>query len=481
MPGKKTKFIDKKKAITFQVVHRSQKDPLQADDESSQHVLRPLEEEKRKEDQRSFGVYYDDEYNYMQHLKDPKAENELVQISQPAKKDEKEPKIKLPASVFASDTEEKTGMLNKAAPISGPQLDLDPDVVAAMDDDFNFDDPDNELDDDFVVKASGPLTDAAPKFRRLAKIEDLQDELRIGDSSDDYPSDGADADDSDQDDDKTFSEIETKSHFTNYSMTSSVMRRNEGLTLLDDRFEKLYEEYEDDEIGALDHEELAGRIQPDSDILNAVLGEFEKHQKQSKVTDITEDMPGRRQSAETRDNISINENDEDRKGLPSLKSDIIDIDYGDDYSTSSSEDELVSMVTEEPKEEWDCETILSTYSNIYNRPTVIEEPCKGKAKEIKLSEKTGIPKDVLPKSGPTKKQIEREELESERIVPKGAPPRVKGESPEERRSRKHQVKEQRRERRIEKKANQEAFKEEEKRQEKVMISLNQNLQGIKLS
>lgn len=40
-----------------------------------------------------------------------------------------------------------------------------------------------------------------------------------------------------------FMDEETRSRFTNYSITSSVMRRNEQLTLLDDRFEKvsLYE------------------------------------------------------------------------------------------------------------------------------------------------------------------------------------------------------------------------------------------------
>lgn len=36
-----------------------------------------------------------------------------------------------------------------------------------------------------------------------------------------------------------FMDEETKSRFTEYSMTSSVMRRNEQLTLLDDRFEKV--------------------------------------------------------------------------------------------------------------------------------------------------------------------------------------------------------------------------------------------------
>lgn len=31
---------------------------------------------------------------------------------------------------------------------------MDPDIVAALDEDFDFDDPDNLLDDDFVIKAN---------------------------------------------------------------------------------------------------------------------------------------------------------------------------------------------------------------------------------------------------------------------------------------------------------------------------------------
>lgn len=38
---------------------------------------------------------------------------------------------------------------------------------------------------------------------------------------------------------KMFMDEETKSRFTNYSMSSSVIKRNDGLTLLDDRFEKV--------------------------------------------------------------------------------------------------------------------------------------------------------------------------------------------------------------------------------------------------
>lgn len=62
--------------------------------------------------------------------------------------------MQLPSSVFASDFEESVGLLNKAAPISGPRLDLDPDIVAAMDEDFDYNNPDNQLEDDFIALAN---------------------------------------------------------------------------------------------------------------------------------------------------------------------------------------------------------------------------------------------------------------------------------------------------------------------------------------
>lgn len=40
--GKKKRFIDKKNAVSFRLVHRSQRDPLQADEDSSKHVLLPV-------------------------------------------------------------------------------------------------------------------------------------------------------------------------------------------------------------------------------------------------------------------------------------------------------------------------------------------------------------------------------------------------------------------------------------------------------
>lgn len=58
------------------------------------------------------------------------------------------------------------------------------------------------------------------------------DLIRSGDEDDEYfPSDEADEFDSDGGS-SYFEEEETKSRFTNYSLTSSVIRRNEGKDLL---------------------------------------------------------------------------------------------------------------------------------------------------------------------------------------------------------------------------------------------------------
>lgn len=116
------------------------------------------DDSKRKEEQRKYGIYFDDDYDYLQHLKDVNtltAEWERVD-STTSKINElhNAPKINLPSSVFASNVEEKVGLLNKAAPISGLQLDLDPDIVAAMDDDFDYDNPENQLEDNFMELAN---------------------------------------------------------------------------------------------------------------------------------------------------------------------------------------------------------------------------------------------------------------------------------------------------------------------------------------
>ncbi|XP_064216681.1 protein LTV1 homolog isoform X3 [Aotus nancymaae] len=368
MPHRKKKpFIEKKKAVSFHLVHRSQRDPLAADETAPQRVLLPTQKisnEERQAEQRKYGVFFDDDYDYLQHLKEPSGPSELIPSSTFSAHNRREEKeetlvipstgIKLPSSVFASEFEEDVGLLNKAAPVSGPRLDFDPDIVAALDDDFDFDDPDNLLEDDFILQANKPTGEEEGMDIQKSVNEDGSEwedvDDKKGDSDDDYDSAGPL---SDEDDvsvpgkthgaiaDHLFWNEETKSRFTEYSMTSSVMRRNEQLTLHDERFEKFYEQYDDDEIGALDNAELEGSIQVDSNRLQEVLNDYYKEKAENCIKLNT------LEPLEDQD-LPVNELDE------------------------SDEEEMITVVLEEAKEKWDCESICSTYSNLYNHPQLIK-------------------------------------------------------------------------------------------------------------
>lgn len=272
-------------------------------------------------------------------------------------------KFNLPSSVFASEVEEEVGMLNKAAPVSGPQLHLDSDLVAAMDEDFDYDDPDNMLEDNFIELAQG-----------VAPSEEMNEE-----DEDNY----IDSDfDGTEDEEHTFEKEETKSRFTNYSVTSSVIRRNDQLRLLDDRFEKMFEEYDENEIGALDTEEIEGYVPENSDILLQYAEEFEREQKREFL---------------------------DKEKMTEKVMECVEL-------LNDEEEFEYVQVKEKPK--WDCETILSTYSNLYNHPKLIKEPPK-KSNKIKIDKRTGIPKDVIDSNKLTAKALNQLDQENSGYQPKG--------------------------------------------------------------
>jgi protein LTV1 len=56
--------------------------------------------------------------------------------------------------------------------------------------------------------------------------------------------------------------------------------------------------------------------------------------------------------------------------------------------------EQIEVEVKSKKAKWDCESITSTYSNIYNHPTIISEPPKRKAHLIKQSKVVGGNFDV---------------------------------------------------------------------------------------
>ncbi|CAK9821114.1 Protein LTV1 homolog [Anthophora plagiata] len=452
-----------------------------ADETAPQRVLVPVgdaqaaklekkkpDDDKRREEQRKYGIYFDDDYDYLQHLKDVNSlttEWERVDNTTSKSDDKKDiPKINLPSSVFASNVEEKVGLLNKAAPVSGLQLNLDPDIVAAMDEDFDYEDPENQLEDNFIE-----LANASKSGTEIIEEEEEEEEY---DQGSDVLSEGhMELSDEEQDEvcslngpQYTFREEETKSRFTEYSMSSSVIKRNEQLTLLDDKFEKMYAAYDENEIGALDCDEIEGYIAPDSDLVLQCAAEFEKRQ--------TEDTDNVAQLMKDRMNILENE-----------------------YSSSEDENSLEELVVDaRERDKWDCESIISTYSNIYNHPKLISEPKV--PQKIKVDSRTGIPKHVLDGSSKklTAKTLAQFDQQNESCKSKGPQSvaetmkstlsmlsvRPKDETAEERKQRKKALKDYRKERRVERKANSEAFKEEKKRQEKILLNNRQNIQGNKI-
>lgn len=472
--GKKA-FIDRKKAVTFHLVHRSQHDPLIADENAPQRVLleatpsnkqKEKEEDpkKRKEEQKKYGIQFDDDYDYLQHLKKPGQEIvwEYVENPNQLKKNKNvEPKLQLPSSVFASEFEEDEGMLNKAAPRPGPRPDLDPDVVAALDDDFDFENEDNQLEDDFVLQAMGDEDDDDEYDEDYDEEEDEEDF-----DSDDLGSSGEEDDEELRDRlaplmrEKRFNNEETKSRFTEYSMSSSVIRRNEQLTLLDDRFDKFYATYDEPEMGPLDMEEIEGTWGQKHPY---VLGCYKLMKKSKFDEEYNKEW--------------------DKERLEKYRN----------IAEDNADDEMVELEVEDPKEKkWDCESILSTYSNIYNHPKLIDEPRKNK---IKIDPKTGLPMNTLrgddkltakalaklddgeggSASGP-KSLCAKSVLSTLSVLSI----RPKDETPEEKKERKRLLKEYRNERRIERKANAEAFKEEKKRQTHIKINNQNNLQGKRI-
>lgn len=108
-------------------------------------------------------------------------------------------------------------------------MDLDPDIVAAMDDDFDFEDPENELEDNFIE-----LANATTEEEYDAEFENSDIDSNFNEEDEERDEVG-----SLNGSQFSFNEEETKSRFTEYSMTSSVIRRNQQLSLLDERFEKV--------------------------------------------------------------------------------------------------------------------------------------------------------------------------------------------------------------------------------------------------
>lgn len=410
------KIIKAKKdsKVKFMLVPRPQKDPLAADNDAPQHVLVP------------------------------KSGSNVSKLPD------------FDPTLFVSDTETKLGMLERAQTDS--KL-LDQDLLQAMSKDFDYNDPNNIIDDDFMQQAGGLIE---PDDADMADLDDLfDDEPEIIDfnrptgsdiykqrlEDDDYDDEFQDEDefceDEDDEDFKKFiqkqrrRQDDSRSNYTGCSMSSSVMRKSQGLQQIDEHFERFYEDsYADDtEIGALD--------------LNEVKGD-------ELLTDIDQ--------------------------IRQLKKEVMEVrkkNHGDDYEPevisnhhknaiigSDSEDEdLVEVEVKKRENRVDCESILSYNSNLFNHPKLIMESrkrttsLKSNASDISMSTNDNTASSITATLAKLSVR----------------PP---NEGPDERKARKKAIKELRSERRQERKQNQLVFKTEHA---KLMKQQRSNIPALKLA
>ncbi|XP_011502756.1 PREDICTED: protein LTV1 homolog [Ceratosolen solmsi marchali] len=458
MSNKKTKkAFGRKNSLTFQLVHRSQKDPLVADVTAPQRVLVPLKNSKENpENKRKYRVYFDNDYNYLTHLKDVNVFTNQCEEVEHLNNEIRNPSItnkfniNLPSSVFESNVQEKIGLLNKGIPVAGPQLDLDPDIVAALDDGLEFD-PDDELEDNFV---------------QLANLENHINKCHENDfESNTYNKVKAEIDHFSFDQYK-FLDEETKSYFTEYSISSNVIRRNKELNFLDNKFEQMYVNYDENEIGDLDGDEIEGYLELNSMVVLQCAEKYEKCQKKN-IENITKLMQNQMKIFNN-EYLSTNENEI----------------YFEKFIANVQE-----------KSKWDCESIISSYSNTYNNPKLISE--QKNSYKMNLNCKTGIPKNVLNKgyrnelvtSRFVKHQIEQNNsIKNESDFNRNAITssvdvfnlRPKNETSEQRKNRKNSIKIYRKQRRNERKANHQIFKKEKKRQEMIIVNTKNEVQGTRI-
>jgi protein LTV1 len=517
--AKQQSSTSKSKRVSFQkgerivLSERSLRDPLSLDTEASQHVPIDLDQittkkktAKEKSYEKFLGVEFDDDTDYLQFMK---ANPDEVEQEQPG---------------FMTIEDVHNMQLGKD--IMGDYV--DPEVAFMLEDEFD-DEKDEFVNDKYtVVQTMKDLEKSEEKKEKGGDIDNMFGDLMNGAAE--VESDGEDdfgdmphtsentkimdwmtgessmpkpksnlkqrsimqiPEDQEIEDfegsEGEFDDFDKKTTFTQYSMSSSVMKRSEHLTQIDDTFESVVETlYRDEDVGDLEFE--AEEIYNASEELNenAVYRLLNIHNDQ-----VMENSPI---YGEEMDPQAHQKRDLIRKTLE-LQSRQKEVPENYD----PGEDLINEMERgREPKPQFDCESILSTKSNIYNRPKYVDESKtflkNQKTAKIQLN-KMGLPMGPgasfkqLNKAVKAAKKIEANsnsegsdcdslngsgdnmsQMTTLTVLLSEASVRNKNESPAERKQRKSLVKELRKARREERKNTRMAFREEGIKQAKADIN-----------
>lgn len=294
--------------------------------------------------------------------------------------------FQLPEEALASKDYMTVGLMNQPAIPDDYDMFMDPEVVDALealeDEDFVVD----ELEQDFFAQMDADGVSSEEEDEELDEFAGWEDHYRQ------YKKNRAkDASDDGSEGDDRFGNIGRRTTASRYSMTSSAMFRNEGQSLHDEKMDRMLEQYDE-----TDDEDDCPQLELREDF-HAIADDFLENFE----------VVGRRMVPRMEGETSMDKFDRLRESLIATAETKQNI-----QSLIVDEEPLpeVEAVQEEEREaRWDCESILSTYSNIYNRPALITES----STKIRINSR-GFPRlETIPQ--------EDEESESESDDEKGNP------------------------------------------------------------
>jgi protein LTV1 len=380
-------------------------------------------------------------------------------------------KVALPEDVLPSG-EEQARLLDA---ITLTTEAMDGDLREALENDAAFE----ALDDDFMAQAALEATDgdaaADDGFDYDAHIAKLMA------AASGVPKVRGDLTDDEDEDDEELSDLEDEEEDDELDDEA----RAEEQRALDALFEKtLAEEYDDEQLGELEEDdpETRGELALEGALLDEIVADFA--QVQQEVLDAEGKLgnplaPAGNRLQQIREECAREEEEEaDVEGEEAVTP------AGEDVETQLRRMmERSAYLAPRAQEQWDCETIVSTYSTLDNHPTVLREtdPLKKKKKKkaptvdagaadgarlgrIELSRKTGMPLGVFERRRQPEEDEESEEEEDEDREDRGKA-RGRGESKEQKRARKAAAKLLKTQRRADKKETKLAFKDELQRQQ----------------
>lgn len=227
--------------------------------------------------------------------------------------------------------------------------------------------------------------------------------------------------------------------------------RQNLLNVVDEQFENLALEYDDDDVGELDDDDEEARGEASLDQYAKVLEEF----TQQIDTDVTahHELPG------GRSNKVASFDEVDEEVIQKTKSALQRVSEAKDEEPVST----VLVHSLDPADQWDCESVLSLRSNLDNHPGKIVEPSNKKKYTpamggiIELSSKTGlpagygVPNPCHPAATSSHEEEGEDDQEGSEDLQRVNLVRPKNETPEEKKARKAAVKEMRRSARAAKK------------------------------